>query len=111
MQTAKAKLRYLRSSPTKARLVADLIRGKAVDEAQTILDFTPKAAAGPLLKLLRSAIANAGEQGMDIDRLTVDQIWVDGGPMLKRFMPRAMGRATRIRKRTSHVTIILAGEE
>jgi large subunit ribosomal protein L22 len=103
----KAKLRFTRTAPRKARLVADLIRGKTSEEALKILMFTPKAAARIIIKLLRSAIANATQKKVDVDRLYVKTIAVDQGPTMKRFMPRAMGRATPIRKRTSHITIVL----
>jgi large subunit ribosomal protein L22 len=103
----KAKLRFTRISPRKARLVADLIRGKRSEEALSILTFTPKAAARIIIKLLRSAIANADQKKIDVDRLYVKTIMVDQGPTMKRFMPRALGRATTIRKRTSHITIVL----
>ena len=104
----RAKLRFARIGPRKARLVADLIRGKGSEEALNILTFTKKGAAKILVKLLRSAIANATQKKtIDIDRLYVKQIMVDHGPMMKRFMPRALGRATMIRKRSSHITLVL----
>ena len=103
----KAKLRFTRIATRKARLVADLIRGKRSEEALNILTFTPKAAARMIIKLLKSAIANATQKKIDVDRLYVKTIVVDQGPTMKRFMPRAMGRATLIRKRTSHITIVL----
>ena len=104
----KARLRFVRISPTKARLVADLIRGKRSEEALNILTFTQKAAAKILIKLLKSAIANATQKkNIDVDRLYVKQITVDQGPTMKRFQPRALGRATMIRKRTSHIHIVL----
>jgi large subunit ribosomal protein L22 len=107
----RAKLRFVRVSPRKARLVADLIRGKGSEEAMNILTFTKKAAAKILIKLLKSAIANATQKKtIDIDRLYVKKIAVDQGPTMKRFQPRAMGRATTIRKRSSHITIILDEE-
>lgn len=105
---AKARLRFARISPRKARLVADLVRGKKSEEALNILSFTKKASAKILIKLLKSAIANATQKKtIDIDRLYVKQIMVDQGPTMKRFQPRALGRATTIRKRTSHIHIIL----
>lgn len=105
---SKAVVRYTRISPRKARYVADLIRGKRVEEALGTLHFTTRKAADILSKLLKSAIANAGQQeGVDVDTLYVKKIFVDGGPMMKRFRPRAMGRANRIRKRMSHITIVL----
>jgi len=104
----KASLRYMRVSPRKARLVADLVKGKDLDEALQIMRFTRRKAAGPIYKLLKSAEANADNMGtVDIDNLYVKAITVDPGPTLKRIMPRAMGRATLIRKRTSHVTVVL----
>jgi len=104
----KARLRFARISPRKARLVADLVRGKRSEEALNILSFTKKASAKILIKLLKSAIANATQKKtIDIDRLYVKQIMVDQGPTMKRFQPRALGRATTIRKRTSHINIVL----
>jgi large subunit ribosomal protein L22 len=104
----KAKLRFVRVGPRKAQLVADLIRGKGSEEALSILTFTKKAAARIVIKLLKSAIANATQKkNVDVDRLYVKKITVDQGPTLKRFQPRALGRATTIRKRTSHITIVL----
>jgi len=104
----KAKLRFVRVGPRKAQLVADLIRGKGSEEALNILTFTKKAAAKTVIKLLRSAIANATQKkNIDVDRLFIKKITVDQGPTMKRFQPRALGRATTIRKRTSHITIVL----
>jgi large subunit ribosomal protein L22 len=103
-----AKLRYLRVSARKSRLVVDLIRGKGVDEALNILMFTQRAACEPVRKLIESAISNAEEQDANVDLLFVSEIYVDEGPTLRRFRPRAMGRATRINKRTSHITCVLA---
>ncbi len=103
-----ARLRYLRIAPRKVRLVVDLIRGRAVEEALNILTFSEKRASKPMAKLLKSAVANADNQGeVDVDKLFIDTIHVDEGPTWRRWLPRAMGRATRIRKRTSHVTLIL----
>ena len=104
----RAKLRYLRVAPRKARLVIDLVRGKNVADAINILTFTRRAASEPVRKLIESAIANAESASADIDRLFVETIFVDEGPTLRRFRPRAMGRATRINKRTSHVTCVLS---
>lgn len=105
---AKARLRMLRSTPQKTRLVADLIRGKGVGEAEQILTFTPRRAAKPILKLLESAKANAvNNHDMFEESLVVSKILVDDGPTLKRYLPRARGRADLLRKRTSHVTIVL----
>ncbi len=104
----RAKLRFARLAPSKAKLVADLIRGKGSEEAMNILSFTKKAAAGVIKKLLKSAIANANQRKtIDVDRLYVKKISVDQGPTWKRYTPRALGRATMIRKRTSHITIVL----
>ena len=103
-----AKLRYLRIAPLKVRLVVDLIRGKSVEEAQTILRFTIKKAAQPILKLLKSAIANAKNNfQLDETNLYISKITVDGGPRYKRWRARARGRAAEIQKKTSHVTICL----
>jgi len=103
---AKAYLRYLRISPRKVKVVADLIRGKDVKTATAILMQTPKAASEPMLKLLKSAVANAeNNHSMDVDKLFVSHVSADPGPILKRVQPRAQGRAYRINKRTSHITI------
>ncbi len=108
----RAQARYVRTSARKARLVCDHIRGKDVVEARAILAFTPRAAAGPWLKLLESAVANA-EHNHELvgEDLKIVAVHADEGPTLKRFRPRAMGRATRIRKRTSHLTITLTPKE
>lgn len=106
---AKAVLRYIRVAPRKARLVVDLIRGKNAAEALTILKFTPRHAAKVIEKVLKSAVANAAQKEMgDVDDLWVSKALVDGGPVMKRMQPRAMGRANIIRKRTSHITLILS---
>ncbi|MBI4437872.1 50S ribosomal protein L22 [Candidatus Uhrbacteria bacterium] len=103
-----AKARYLRMSPTKVRLVIDIVRGMKVREAQAQLAFMKKAAAEPVLKLLNSAIANATHNfQMDKDGLYIKSIVADGGPMLGRFRARAMGRAAPIRKRSTHISIVL----
>jgi large subunit ribosomal protein L22 len=104
-----ARLSYLRMAPRKVRLVADNVRGLPVGDALAMLKFTPNAAAKPLAKLLRSAVANAETKGgsVDVDQLFVKTLTVDGGPKLRRFMARAMGRAFRIEKRTSHVYVEL----
>jgi large subunit ribosomal protein L22 len=100
--------RYVRISSRKVKTVIDLIRGKQVTEARAILMATPKAATEPVMKLLDSAIANAeNNKDMAADTLFVAEVFADMGPTLKRFRPRAQGRASRIRKRTSHITIIL----
>jgi ribosomal protein L22 len=107
-----AKARYVRTSPRKARLVCDHIRGKDVTEARAILAFTPRGAAKAWIKLLESAVANA-EHNHELvgDELRIAAVYADVGPTLKRYRPRAMGRATRIRKRTSHLTIALTPKE
>lgn len=106
-----AKLRFARISPQKCRLVADQVRGKPVAQALQILEFSPKKASKIVRKVLESAIANAeNNQGADVDELKVGRIFVDEGPMMKRFMPRAKGRADQILKRTSHLTISVADE-
>lgn len=103
-----AHARYVRISSRKVKIVIDLIRGKSVAEAQGILQFTPKAASAVVEKLLNSAVANA-ENNLELsrDNLYVAEVYANQGPTLKRFRPRAQGRATRIRKRTSHITIVL----
>jgi len=111
META-AKLNYIRITPRKMKIVCDLIRGKKVGDASSILLNTPKSSSEPLLKLLRSAMANAeNNHDMDTDKLYVKTIHVAPGPILKRTMPRAQGRAFRINKRTSHVTLVLGEKE
>ena len=103
-----AKVKYVRISSSKVKLVIDLIRGKSVPEAVAILKSTPKAASPVVEKLLNSAIANAeNNQGLLRDDLIIAEVFADQGPTLKRFRPRAQGRASRIRKRTSHITIVL----
>lgn len=104
-----AKLSGARISAQKARLVADLVRGKKVDQALDILAFSEKKASALVKKVLESAIANAEHnQGLDVDLLKVSTIFVDEGPTMKRIMPRAKGRADRISKRTCHITIKVA---
>ncbi len=104
-----ARLRNSRISPQKARLVADLVRGMPVGRALQVLEFSPKKAARIVKKVLDSAIANAEHnEGADIDELKVSRIFVDEGPTFKRIMPRAKGRANRIVKRTSHITVVVA---
>ena len=105
---SRASIKFLRVAPRKVRYVADQIRGKPVEEALNLLAFSPRAAARPLSKLLQSAVANAEQKGIaDVDQMVVQRITVDGGPVLKRWLPRAMGRATPIHKRTSHVHLVL----
>ena len=106
---AKAYLKYLRIAPRKVQIVVDLIRGKDVGTAMAILMQTPKAASEPMMKLLKSAVANAeNNNNMDVEKLYVSQVFATPGPILKRVMPRAQGRAYRINKRTSHVTLVVA---
>ncbi len=106
---AKAHLRYARISPRKVKIVVDLIRGKDVAAATAILVNTPNAASELVLKLLKSAVANAeANHNMDVNKLYVSQVFACPGPILKRIMPRAQGRAFRINKRTSHITIAVA---
>ena len=106
---ASAKLSSVRLSPRKTRLVVDMIRGKLIQDALNILRFCPQPSARLISKLLSSAVANAEQKGAsDVDRLYVKTIFVDGGAVLKRFLPRAMGRASKIRKPTSHISVVLA---
>ncbi|QHN27467.1 50S ribosomal protein L22 [Gordonia pseudamarae] len=106
--TAKATARFVRVTPMKARRVLDLIRGKDVDEALDILRFAPQSASEPVYKVLASAIANATNNlGVDRRTLVVNTAFADEGPTLKRFQPSAQGRAFRIRKRTSHITVVV----
>jgi large subunit ribosomal protein L22 len=110
--TVRAQAKWLRLSARKARLVLDHIRGRSVPEARTILAFTPRAAATEIEKVLRSAVANAeANLGLDGDELIVHAAYADEGPTLKRWRPRARGRVNRIRKRTCHVTLVLAERE
>lgn len=107
-----AKLRYQRLSPQKARLVADIVRGKDALQALNILKFTNKKAAKYIEKTLRSAIGNAEHNnGMDVDKLYISKILIDKGPVLKRVSPRAMGRADIIRKPTAHITVEVSERE
>jgi ribosomal protein L22 len=106
-----ARAKYVRSAPRKARLVMDHIRGKNVEQAQAILRHAPRAVSGDILKLLNSAVANAeSSYELGADELRIERAFVDEGPTIKRFRPRARGRATRILKRTSHMTIELTTE-
>ena len=106
---ASAKLTMARLSPRKTRLVIDMIRGRGIQDALTILKFSPQPSAKLVAKLLNSAVANAEQKGAsDVDRLFVKTAFVDGGAVLKRFTPRAMGRASKIRKPTSHITVVVA---
>ena len=108
IQEARAELKYARISSRKVKIVADLVRGKNVDEALAIMKFTPKASSEILEKLLKSAIANAeNNHGMNHENLYISEIYANQGPTLKRIRPAAKGSAVRIRKRTSHITIVL----
>jgi large subunit ribosomal protein L22 len=106
---ATAKLRYARISPQKCRLVADVVRGKPVNNALNTLKFMPKKGAEIVYKVLWSAVENAqNNQGLDVDELKVHRIYVDNAPLLKRFAARAKGRGTRIVKRNSHITVVVS---
>ena len=106
VRSAFARATYVRVTPMKARRIVDLIRGKAAQDALAMLKFAPQAASEPVAKVLASAIANAENNfSLDPDTLMISRAYVDEGPTLKRFRPRAQGRAYRIRKRTSHITI------
>jgi large subunit ribosomal protein L22 len=109
---SRAVLKYARVTPTKARRVVDLIRGKRAGEAMVSLRFMPYRAARVVEKTLRSAMANAEQKdtGLDVENLRIAQVLVDDGPTMKRMMPRAMGRANIIKKRTAHITVYLTGE-
>ena len=108
-----AKLRHVRVAPQKARLIANMVRGRDVSEVLEMLQFTRKKSAPIIKKLVESAVANAENLAsrdgtdVDIDELFVERIWVDVGPTLRRFRPRAQGRATKILKKTSHITVVL----
>ena len=108
---SKAMAKYVRISPRKMRRSVDLIRGQHVEDARRILTFSPYKANRTLIKVLNSAVANAEQRQAIPENLVVARAWVDDGPTLRRWQPRAYGRATRIRKRTSHVTIVLNSRE
>ena len=109
---ARAQARFVRVTPMKARRVVDLIRGLPAADAQAVLRFAPQDASEPVGKVLDSAIANAtNNHNLDPDTLVVSEAYVDEGPTLRRFRPRAQGRAYRIRKRTSHITVVLESVE
>lgn len=110
---ARAQAKYVRQSPYKVRRVLDLVRGLPVDDARDVLSFTNRRAADPIRKVLDSAVANAEHNlALDAEELVIAEAYADEGPTLKRWRPRARGRASRIRKRTSHITIVVAdGEE
>jgi large subunit ribosomal protein L22 len=108
MAVATAKATYIRIAPRKVQIVLDLIRNQPAEKAMAILKYTPKAACEPLMKLLKSAMANAeNNNNMDVSRLYVAECTVSQGPTLKRVRPRAQGRAFRINKKTSHITLVL----
>ena len=112
MAVATAKATYIRIAPRKVQIVLDLIRNQPAEKAMAILKYTPKAACEPLMKLLKSAIANAeNNNNMDVSRLYVAECSVSQGPTLKRIRPRAQGRAFRINKKTSHITLVLKEAE
>ena len=105
---ATAKATYVRISPRKVQIVLDLIRNQPADKAMAILQYTPKAACEPVMKVLKSAIANAeNNNGMDRSKLYVEECYANQGPTMKRVRPRAQGRAYRIEKRMSHITVVL----
>jgi large subunit ribosomal protein L22 len=106
----KAVVRFVRMSPRKVRIVANMVRGKRVDQALSLLTLLPKKSAAVISKLVSSAAANIEDKGKgkaDVDNLVVKSITVDNGPIIKRWMPRAMGRANRVQRRSSHITVIL----
>ena len=108
----RAQAKYVRQSPYKVRLVLDLVRSMPVDDARTTLDFTNRRAAPTIRKVLESAVANAEHNfALDADELFISEAFADEGPTLKRWRPRARGRATRINKRTSHITIVVADDD
>ena len=107
----KAVAKFVRISPRKVRLVMDQVRGKRVGDALNMLNFAPQKGARMVKKLVNSAVANAeNNAGLDVDSLFISRIYADEGPTLKRWRPRALGRATRIRKRTSHMTVVVKEE-
>src|SRR5438094_6787889 len=108
---ARATAKYIRVSPSKMRRSIDMIRGQHVEDARRILKFSPLGPNGTLSKVLESAVSNAEQRQAIPGNLVVSAAWVDEGPTMKRFIPRAYGRATRIRKRTSHVTVVLKSLE
>jgi large subunit ribosomal protein L22 len=106
-----AKHRYARIAPRKARLVMDLIRGRKVDDALILLRFSKKRASMMIEKVVKSAVANAGEQEANVNRLVVEKAWVDPGPIIKRFQPKDRGKAYPIMKRTSHLVVMVSEAE
>ncbi len=112
LPTARAQARYARIGPRKARRVIDLVRGMKASEALDVLRFTPQAASEDIYKVVASAVANAEHnEHLDRDALWISEAYVDEGPTLKRFRPRAQGRAYRVRKRTSHITVVVEARE
>jgi large subunit ribosomal protein L22 len=112
LPTARAQARYARIGPRKARRVIDLVRGMKASEALDVLRFTPQAASEDVYKVVASAVANAEHnEHLDRDALWISEAYVDEGPTLKRFRPRAQGRAYRVRKRTSHITVVVEARE
>ena len=113
LPTARAQARYVRITPMKARRVIDLVRGMPADQALAVLRFSPQTASEPVYKVVASAVANARQAAeresrrLEVEELVVREAYVDEGPTLKRFRPRAQGRAYRIRKRTSHITVVV----
>jgi len=107
MEEVRAVAKYVRMTPRKLRRVADEIRGKGAMQSLTLLNFMPYSAAVVVKKALQSAIANAGEKGLDVDALKVTRVYVDGGVTMKRIRPRAQGRAYPIKKRTSNITVVV----
>ncbi len=110
MEEVRTVTKYLRISPQKIRRLVDCIKGARVEDGLNQLKFMPQKGAGLLEKSIRSAVASAEEKDLDVDELVIRNVMVDQGPSLKRFRPRARGRATRILKRTSHITVVLAEE-
>ncbi|MEQ8188399.1 MAG: 50S ribosomal protein L22 [Candidatus Eremiobacterota bacterium] len=108
---ARTRAKYVRTAPRKMRLIGDMIRGKKVEDATNLLRFTPKRAARLVEKILKTAVANAENSDMDTDNLFVSTVYIDQGPTLKRWRARAMGRAVMIRRKTSHITIVLKERE
>ncbi|MEQ8167455.1 MAG: 50S ribosomal protein L22 [Candidatus Eremiobacterota bacterium] len=108
---ARTRAKYVRTAPRKMRLIGDMIRGKKVEDATNLLRFTPKRAARLVEKVLKTAVANAENSEMDTENLFVSTVYVDQGPTLKRWRARAMGRAVMIRRKTSHITIVLKERE
>ncbi len=110
--SARATARYVRVTPMKARRVIDLVRGKTVSEALSILKYAPQAASEPVAKVVASAVANAENNfGLDPRTLVISEAYADEGPTMKRFQPRAQGRAFQIRKRSSHITVVVESQK